>query len=65
MVERRVVEEAIVAASVRTQQKEYFSKREEPTWSSKVRGVNTERENRLDITRFRTNLKVVIFGFAT
>ena len=64
MVERRVLEEARVAASVRTQQKECFSKREEPTWSNKVRGVNTDRENRLDSTRFRTNLKEVIFCFA-
>ena len=65
MVERRVVEEAMVAARVRTQQKEYSSKKEEATWSSKVRGVNTDRENRLDSTKFRTNLERKIFCSVT
>ena len=65
MVERRVVEEPMVAARVRTQQKEYSSKKDEATWSSKVRGVNTDRENRLDITRLRTNLETKIFCSVT
>ena len=65
MVERRVVEEAKVAARVKIQQKKYFSKRAEATWSSKVSGVNTDRENRLDNTRFRINLelKIIIIEF--
>ena len=65
MVERRVVEEAMVVARVRTQQKEYSSKKEEATWSIKVRGVNTDRENRLDSTRLRTNLERKIFCSVT
>ena len=57
-VERSMMAEAMVATMVSTEQnKESFTKEEE-NWSSRLSGVSRKRENRLERTRLRTNLKM-------
>ena len=49
--------DTMVATKVSTKQKEASSITEDAVRSSRLRGVSRRRENRLEITRLRTNLK--------
>ena len=57
-VDRRMMAEAMVATMVSTEQKKDSSNTEEANWSSRLSGVSRKRENRLERTRLRTNLKI-------
>ena len=58
-VDRRMRADTIVATRVSTKQKEASSITEDAVWSSRLSGVSRRRENRLEMTRLRTNLKSV------
>ena len=54
--------EAMVATMVSKEQKKDSSNKEEANWSSRLSGVRRKRENRLERTRLRTNLKMYKCG---
>ena len=56
-VDSRVTADTMVATRVSTKQKEASSITEDAVWSSRLSGVSRSRENRLEMTRLRTNLK--------
>ena len=56
-VDRRVTADTMVATKVSTKQKEASFIPEDAVWSSRLSGVSRSRENRLEMTRLRTNLK--------
>ena len=56
-VDKRMTADTMVATKVSTKQKEASSITEDAVRSSRLRGVSRRRENRLERTRLRTNLK--------
>ena len=56
-VDRRMTADTMVETRVSTKQKEASSITEDAVWSSRPSGVSRRRENRLEMTRLRTNLK--------
>ena len=56
-VDRRMTADTMVATSVSMKQKEAFSMIEDAVWSSRLSGVSSRREKRLDRARLSTNLK--------
>ena len=56
-VDRSMTTDTMVATKVSTKQKEASSITEDAVRSSRLRGVSRRRENRLERTRLRTNLK--------
>ena len=55
-VDSRVTADTMVATRVSMKQKEASSITEDAVWSRRLSGVSRRRENRLEITRLRTNL---------